>query len=167
MIDKKLQIEWPPIVKTGKLPALMYTRDLAMTLFAWALLFYFMRDLWFLIFEYVEDLFLDIDPSNLFQWKSIWIRIAPFLYIAAILVIWILILSALRRRAIHNAGKIHGKKSTRTVHQHFTLRPIEKSVLAKRFGIEQSQLETWHSLHSFDVMIDDKTQTKLAQERNR
>ena len=143
----------------------MRARDLTLTLVAWGLLIYFMRDLWVLVYEYVEDLLLDIDPSNLFQWFKIWTRIAPFFYVAAFLVAWIVMLSVLRRRAIHHTGRIYGKESFRTVQQHFTLRPIERSVLAHKFGVELEQLECWQTLRSVDVAIDEPNNKKIITER--
>jgi len=156
---------WPPILKSREIPLSMWARDIALTLLAWVLLIYFMRDLWLLVYEYIDDLFLDIDPSNLFHWVAIWTRIAPFFYVAALLVAWVVLLSLLRRRAIHHTGRIRGKKSIRTVQQHFTLRPLERSVLAQKFGVDPNQLETWQELPTVDVSIDEATNKKLIVDR--
>lgn len=156
---------WPPILKSREIPLSMWARDIALTLLAWVLLIYFMRDLWLLVYEYIDDLLLDIDPSNLFQWIKIWKRIAPFFYVAAFLVAWIVMLSMLRRRAIHHTGRIQGKKLLRTVQQHFTLRPIERTVLADKFGVEPAQLETWQTLRTVDVSIDETTNKKIITDR--
>ncbi|GEM_PF-667742 len=167
MTSKQSQAQpaWPPILKSREIPLLMRARDLTLTLVAWGLLIYFMRDLWFLAYEYIDDLLLDIDPSNLFHWVAIWTRIAPFFYVAAFLVAWVVILSLLRRRAIHHTGRIRGKKSIRTVQQHFTLRPLERSVLAQKFEVDPNQLETWQELRAVDVSIDEASNKKRIVDR--
>ena len=160
-------LKWPPIIKSRKIPLLMRARDLILTMLAWALLMYFMRDLWLLLYEYAEDLILKIDTAHLVDWISIWRRIAPFFYVALLLVIWIVVIGSLRRRAIRSTGLIHGKNSLRTVQQQFPMKQINLGVLAKRFGVDQSQLEQWQSMRTVDVSVDDETGAKNIIEVNR
>jgi len=164
LIPKKVIIEWPPIVKGIQIPFVMKLRDLVLTLMAWALLMYFMHDLWALIYEYIKDTILKIDASNLVDWLSIWTRIAPFFYVASLLVLWVLILGSLRRRAIRSAGLIKGMNALRTVQQQFPLKHLELDLLAKRFGVEKSQLAQWQSMRTVDVSVDNATGYKTIVE---
>ena len=157
-------MDWPPIVKGVRIPFIMKLRDLALTLMAWGLLLYFMHDLWALIYEYIKDLVLKIDASNLVDWLSIWSRIAPFFYVASILVLWVVVLGSLRRRAIRSAGLIKGKNALRTVQQQFPMKQIGLDLLAKRFGVEQSQLEQWQNMRTVNVSVDDTTGYKTIVE---
>ena len=124
-----------------------------------------MHDLWFIIFEYARDLYLNIDPDNLVDWSMIWTRLAPFFYAAIFLVFWVIALGILRRRAILKTGLIAGKSATRTVHQHFSLRPIDPALFAQRFGVEQSQLEQWQNMVTVNVEVDEQTGNKTVTSR--
>jgi hypothetical protein len=161
------KIPWPPLVRAAKVPLLVKARDLLLTLIAWGVLMYFMRDLWILLYEFTVDFFLKIDTSNLVDWLKIWSRIAPFFYVAALLVLWIVVIGSLRRRAIRSTGLIHGKNSLRTVHQQFPLKQIDIALLAERFGVEKSQLEQWQKMRTVDVSVDDATGAKTIIEVNR
>jgi hypothetical protein len=154
-------------VRAAKVPFLVKARDLLLTLIAWGILMYFMRDLWILIYEFTIDFFLKMDSSNLVDWILVWNRIAPFFYVATLLVIWIVMIGSLRRRAIRNTGLIHGKNSLRTVQQQFPLKQIDLGLLAERFGVEKSQLEQWQEMRTVDVSVDDATGNKTIVEVNR
>ena len=139
-------------------------RDIALTLVAWIFLVYFMNDLWVIVFEYGKDIYLDIDPDNLVHWQSIWKRIAPFFYVAIFLIVWVVVLGSVRRRAIRKSGLIHGKESDRTVHQHFPLKQIDPAKYAPRFHVETLQLEQWQNMRTVDVVVDEQTHAKSITE---
>jgi len=149
------------------MPLLMRMRDIAFTMMAWMLLMYFMRDLWVLIYEYIRDAFLRMDSVHLIDWGFIWAQITPFLYVAALLMLWILILGSLRRRAILRTGLIQGKNSLRTVQQQFPMKQIDLALLAGRFGVEKAQLAQWQKMRTVDVTVDDGTGSKTIVEVNR
>lgn len=157
-------IPWPPLVRAAKVPFLVKARDLLLTLIAWGVLIYFMRDLWILLYEFTVDFFLKIDTSNLVDWIKIWSRIAPFFYVALLLVIWIVVIGSLRRRAIRSTGMIHGKNSLRTVHQQFPMKQIDLALLAGRFGVDKAQIEEWQKMRAVDVSVDDATGAKSVVE---
>jgi hypothetical protein len=165
--NKHLPIAWPPIVKGGKIPPLMKVRDLLLTLLAWAVLLYFMRNLWIFSYEYCKDIILNMDTSGIADWSLIWTRIAPFLMVASLLVLWIVIIGSLRRRAIRSTGLIQGKASLRTVQQQFPFRQIDLALLAKRFGVEKSQLEEWQKMRTVDITVDEVSGEKIIAEVNR
>jgi len=119
-----------------------------------------MSDLWLIIYEYAKDFYLNMDSHNLVDWGGIWTRMALFFYAATFLIVWIVVLGSLRRRAIRKTGLIVGKKTTRTVQQHFPLRRIDPAVFALRLGVDQSQLEQWQDLRTVDVEVDEQTDTK-------
>lgn len=164
MSEQHLPIEWPPIVKATKIPPLIRIRDLALTIVAWVILIYFMRNFWIYAYEFVTDLVLKLDMSNLTDFGVIWNKISPFLGIASILVLWIVVLGSLRRRIILNTGLIHGKNSLRTVQQQFPLKQIDIQLLAQRFGVNQLQLEKWQNMRAVNVTIDDVTGSKTIVE---
>jgi len=121
-----------------------------------------MHDLWFIIFEYAQDFYLNIDPDNLVDWSMIWTRLVPFIYAAVFMIVWVIVLGMLRSRIIRKTGLIAGKRAARTVHQHFSLRPIDPAIFAQRFGVPQSQLEQWQNMVSVDVEIDEQTDVKTV-----
>lgn len=128
---------------------------------------YFMRDLWILLYEFTIDFFLNVDASNLVNWMKVWSKIAPFFYIATLLVIWIVMIGSVRRRAIRSTGLIHGKNSLRKVQQQFPLKQIDITLLAGRFGVKKAQLEQWQNMRTVDVSVDDVTGDKTIVEVNR
>jgi len=162
----KFHSSWPPIVRSTQLSLFIRARDVILTLMAWALLIYFTRDLWTLIYGYLRDTLLSLDPSNEVDWMNIWRRIAPFIFAALLLVLWIVILGSLRRRAILSTGLIHGKNSLRTVQQQFPFKQTDIAILAQRFDVEASQLIAWQSMRSVDVEVNDLTESKSITEVN-
>lgn len=107
-----------------------------------------------------------MDTSQIADWSLIWTRIYPFLVVASLLVLWILVIGSLRRRAIRSTGLIHGKGSLRTVQQQFPFKQIDLALLATRFGVEKSQLEQWQQMRTVDVTVDEASGEKTIVEVN-
>ncbi len=162
-MDKPI-VPWPPLVRSERVPLIVWIRDLALTFLAWAILMYFMKDLWVLLYDFIINFFLKMSLSTPVDWKLIWNNIAPFVYAATLLVFWIVLLGSLRRRAIRSTGLIHGKQSFRTVQQQFPLKQIGIDMLSQRFGVNKTQLEQWQAMRDVNVTVDEETGVKTIVE---
>jgi len=88
-----------PLVERASLPKGVVLRDVALTLLAWALLVYFVRDLvWMAGYWGLSALGVEVPP----HWApgELWRDLQPFLKLVGLLVLWLLVVALIRWRLL-------------------------------------------------------------------
>ena len=78
----------PPIIRT-RVPMWMRVRDVLLTLGAWLLIGYFLREGLYLAYDYFRTPIFELTTATAPDWGEIWGRLRGFVLLAAILVTWI------------------------------------------------------------------------------
>jgi hypothetical protein len=78
----------PPIIRT-RVPMWMRVRDVLLTLGAWLLIGYFLREGLYLAYDYLRAPIFELTTAPAPDWGEIWGRLRGFVLLAAILVTWI------------------------------------------------------------------------------
>jgi len=78
----------PPIIRT-RVPAWMWVRDVLLTLGAWLLIGYFLREGLYLAYDYFRAPIFELTTAPAPDWGEIWGRLRGFVLLAAMLVTWI------------------------------------------------------------------------------
>jgi poly-beta-1,6-N-acetyl-D-glucosamine biosynthesis protein PgaD len=112
---------WPPLIERRRVPLSIRVRDIVLTIIAWLLLLYIIRDvLYYLFHPYFK--FTGTD------WEEIWLHLKSFIYLAIFLVLWIIFWGIVRRRDL---------RQTRDTEQPA---PLSLAELAKRRGVDPERL---------------------------
>jgi poly-beta-1,6-N-acetyl-D-glucosamine biosynthesis protein PgaD len=78
----------PPMIRT-RVPAWMKIRDVVLTLGAWLLIGYFLREGLYLLYDYLRAPIFELTTATAPDWGEIWGRLRGFVMLAAMLVAWI------------------------------------------------------------------------------
>ncbi len=78
----------PPIIRT-RVPAWMQVRDVLLTLGAWLLIGYFLREGLYLAYDYFRAPIFELTTATAPDWGEMWGRLRGFVLLAAALVAWI------------------------------------------------------------------------------
>ena len=78
----------PPIIRK-RVPAWMRARDVLLTLGAWLLIGYFLREGLYLGYDYLRAPIFELTTATAPDWSEIWGRLRGFVLLAATLVAWI------------------------------------------------------------------------------
>jgi poly-beta-1,6-N-acetyl-D-glucosamine biosynthesis protein PgaD len=78
----------PPIIRT-RLPAWMHVRDVLLTLGAWLLIGYFLREGLYLAYDYFRAPIFELTTATSPDWSEVWGRLRGFVLLAATLVVWL------------------------------------------------------------------------------
>lgn len=78
----------PPIIRT-RVPALMRVRDVLLTLGAWLLIGYFLREGLYLAYDYFRAPIFELTTATAPNWGEMWGRLRGFVLLAAALVAWL------------------------------------------------------------------------------
>jgi hypothetical protein len=77
-----------PIIRT-RAPTWMQVRDVLMTLGAWLLIGYFLREGLYLAYDYFRAPIFELTTATAPDWGEVWGRLRGFVLLAATLVAWI------------------------------------------------------------------------------
>ena len=100
MIELKPQDKWPPLVGADNVPALILVRDTALTLFAWIMLAYLMRDLIELTWDYLRYPIFELTASSAPDWHMLWRELQTYTRYIAELTAWLLFWGIARRKIL-------------------------------------------------------------------
>ena len=78
----------PPIIRT-RVPAWMRARDVLLTIGAWLLIGYFLREGLYLAYDYFRAPIFELTTATAPDWGEIWGRLRGFVLLAAVLVAWL------------------------------------------------------------------------------
>jgi poly-beta-1,6-N-acetyl-D-glucosamine biosynthesis protein PgaD len=125
-------VEWPPLV-TGRrgLPAWVLVRDTVITLVAWAVMAFLLRDLIRLAIDYFDYPFFrltDVAPPDM---ALVWSKLRPYTEVIVFLMAWLLVsVLVLRRKA--RGRRIRPQPEALTIAEH-----------ADAFGLDRLTVSIW------------------------
>ena len=137
-------MKWPPVIDAAAVPRWMVARDVVLTLAAWGLLIYFVRDLlWMALYWPLALLGLEIAP----RWKpgELWHDMLPFLKVVALFVLWLIVFAMVRWRLLTNR--------VRTTHEPAALEP---AVHADAFSVPLSALERFRRMRRATIDVPER-----------
>src|SRR5579864_3082550 len=74
---------WPPLITAARLPRWMFGRAVALTVLAWILLGWLLRDPIYLIYDFFRHPILELTSAQPPDWVMFWSRIRGFVILAA------------------------------------------------------------------------------------
>ncbi len=141
MNTKLRHVAWPPLVDMQRLPRWVLLRDTVITLLAWAVLAFLLRDLIRLAIDYLQYPFFqltDVAPPNM---ARLWARLQPFTEVIAFLVVWLLVSGLVLLR------KARGRR----------LRPqpavLPVALHAQAFGLDAATVQAWQQQRRLVVRL--------------
>jgi poly-beta-1,6-N-acetyl-D-glucosamine biosynthesis protein PgaD len=97
-------MNWPPLIRSDRLPRWIVARDMLATVAAWVLLLFLLRDfLWMLVYWLAAGVGIELAAP--------WARgklvrdLVPFLLLAGVLVLWLAMLAVFRWQRLTSRGR--------------------------------------------------------------
>jgi hypothetical protein len=119
----------PPIIRT-RVPAWMQVRDVLLTLGAWLIIGYFLREGLYLGYDYLRAPMFELTTATAPDWGEIWGRLRGFVLLAAALVAWITFW------ALDSRARLQATRSPQPL-------PLQDSSHAARVGLREAELSAW------------------------
>jgi poly-beta-1,6-N-acetyl-D-glucosamine biosynthesis protein PgaD len=88
---------WPPLVG-GRLPLAVRVRDIVLTLAAWAVLAWLLRDAIALAVDFLRAPIFELTDQQPPDWKDLRRRLRPFMQVSGVLVCWLMVWSLIRSK---------------------------------------------------------------------
>ncbi len=130
----------PPIIRT-RVPAWMRVRDVLLTLGAWLLIGYFLREGLYLAYDYFRAPIFELTTATAPDWGEIWGRLRGFVLLAATLVAW------LTFWALDSRARLQATHSPQPP-------PLSDRSHAARVGLSEAELAAWRLAKVQTVDID-------------
>ena len=134
----------PPIIRT-RVPAWMRVRDVLLTLGAWLLIGYFLREGLYLAYDYFRAPIFELTTATAPDWGEIWGRLRGFVLLAAALVAWITFW------ALDSRARLQATHSPQPP-------PLPDRSHAARVGLSEAELAAWRLAKVQTVDIDSARQ---------
>ena len=93
---------WPPIIEFTRAPWWARLRDIVLTIAAWALFFYLVRNGLRLIIDYFSDPIFELTYTYP-NWMMIWSHLDTFLLLSMIAMLWLTLWGLIHRRRLRFA----------------------------------------------------------------
>jgi poly-beta-1,6-N-acetyl-D-glucosamine biosynthesis protein PgaD len=120
---------WPPIIKATRVPRWIVTRDILLTLLAWAVLVWLLREPIYVAYDYLRHPIFRLTTANPLDISVLWVRLGYYWITAAVLIALLWSVGLLRRRRLRAA----------TQSAQPLLLTIEEQ--AQRAGIDEQNIE--------------------------
>jgi hypothetical protein len=130
----------PPIIRT-RVPAWMQIRDVLLTLGAWLIIGYFLREGLYLGYDYLRAPMFELTTATAPDWGEIWGRLRGFVLLAATLVSW------LTFWALDSRARLQATHSPQPA-------PLSDRTHAARVGLSEAELASWRLAKLQTVDID-------------
>jgi poly-beta-1,6-N-acetyl-D-glucosamine biosynthesis protein PgaD len=152
MIKLKPQDKWPPLVGTDNIPALILIRDTALTLCAWTVLAYLLRDLIYLTWDYLRYPIFELTTSTPPDWNVLWLQLQPYTRYIAGLTAWLLFWGMVRRKTL-SASAPQPQPTALTPEEH-----------ARTLNLNPNDLRSWQTIRNQVAHFDEMgTITKITR----
>jgi PgaD-like protein len=137
----------PPIIRT-RVPAWMQVRDVLLTLGAWLLIGYFLREGLYLAYDYFRAPIFELSTATAPDWSEVWGRLRGFVLLAATLVLWITFW------ALDSRARLQATHSPQPA-------PLPDGKHAARFGLGEAELAAGRLAKVQTVDIDPARQVVI------
>jgi len=79
----------PRRIRVRELPLWMSLRDILLTLVAWAIIAYFLREALYLVYDYLRRPYFQLVNAQVPDWQGMWQALQKFVIFAVCLVLWL------------------------------------------------------------------------------
>ena len=148
----RLPVE-PPIIRT-RVPAWMRVRDVLLTLGAWLLIGYFLREGLYLGYDYFRAPIFELTTATAPDWGEMWGRLRGFVLLATALVAW------LAFWALDSRARLQATHSPQPP-------PLADRSHAARVGLSEAELAAWRLAKVQTVDIDPAGQITMRMDGRR
>lgn len=90
-------MKWPPLVGADHLPLVIRIRDDVLTLCAWGMLGFMLRDVLYLTWDYFRYPIFELTTASPPDWLELWQRLDGYALFIAALMTWLLVWGHYRR----------------------------------------------------------------------
>ena len=97
-------LRWPPLIGFTRAPWWVRLRDIVLTIAAWALFFYLVRNGLRLIVDYFSDPIFELTYTYP-DWITIWNHLDTFLVLSTIAMLWLTLWGLIHRRRLRFAAR--------------------------------------------------------------
>lgn len=94
---------WPPIIEFSRASWWVRLRDIFLTIAAWALFFYLIRNGLRLMVDYFSDPIFELTHTHPPDWVTIWSHLDDFLVVSTIAMLWLTLWGLIHRRRLQFA----------------------------------------------------------------
>ncbi len=97
-------MKWPPLVGAAHLPLAIRIRDDILTLCAWGMLGFMLRDALYLTWDYLRYPIFQLTSATPPDWLELWHRLEGYALFIAVLMAWLLVWGHYRRATLAATG---------------------------------------------------------------
>ncbi len=134
----------PPLIRT-QIPAWMQVRDVLLTLGAWLLVGYLLRNGLYFAYDFFRAPIFELTTATTPDWAELWNRLRGYVLVAAALVTWITFW------AFDSRARLQATHSPQPA-------PLAADSHAARVGLSEAQLAAWRRAKVQTVDIDPQQQ---------
>jgi len=143
----------PPIIRT-RIPAWMQVRDVLLTLGAWLLVGYLLRNGLYFAYDYFRAPMFELTTATAPDWGELWRRLRGYVLVAAMLVAWITFW------AFDSRARLQATHSPQPA-------PLPDDSHAARVGLSEAELAAWRLAKVQTVDIDPAGQVTVQMDGRR
>lgn len=134
---------WPPLVNAVGIPPLIRVRDTVLTLAAWAMLGYLLRDVLHLLWDYFRHPIFELTTATPPDWAALWGRLRRYALFIAALMAWLVYWGHKRRKTLAATAPQPQPPALR-VEAH-----------ARTFFLDAEEVLRWRAAHRLVVNFED------------
>lgn len=148
-------MKWPPLVGSDRVPRYIVIRDYALTLIAWCVFAWMLRNVIALTFDWFREPFGQLTYLQAPDWPKIWLHLRNYVVTGAMLIVWIAFWSVYRSKDLRPLQ--HTQLASHAPH-HPLPAPLEPQVLCQRYGVDPAELAQWqqHNIVTVAIAADGK-----------
>ena len=145
--------DWPPLITSRRMPAWIVARDVVLTLLAWMVLGWMLKDAILLVADWLFDPIFELTRQDAPDWARIWRRLKPFAAGAAVLSAWLSFWAAWRRKTLSKQFDPAQPPALAIAEQ------------AGAFGLADAEVRKWRDWRVMTVHIDEAGRPTHAKGR--
>ena len=135
-------MKWPPLVGSNNVPRYIVVRDYALTLVAWCVFAWMLRNVILLTVDWFSEPFGELSRMQAPDWANIWLHLRNYVVTGAMLIVWIAFWSVYRSKDLRPQQ-----------HDMPPPAPLEPDVLCQRYGVLPQDLAQWQGEQIVTVAV--------------
>ena len=130
----KPALTWPPLVGSDHVPRYIVIRDYVLTLAAWCVFAWMLRNVILLTIDWFREPFGQLSTMQAPDWANIWLHLRNYVAVGSLLAVWIAFWSVYRSRDLRPRQQDLPAPP-----------PLEPALLCQRYGVTPQDLAQWQS----------------------
>ena len=125
-------MKWPPLVDSQNVPRYIVVRDYVLTLIAWCVFAWMLRNVIALTVDWFSEPFGQLSRLQAPDWANIWLHLRNYVVVGGLLIVWIAFWSVYRSNDLRPQQSGLPQPA-----------PLEPEVLCQRYGVQAQDLAQW------------------------